>query len=313
MFFEGSEKKLEITLSEGVGIDFRKWSRSQVDELVESSNAQVLSSISNDQCDAYLLSESSLFLWKDRLVMITCGQTTLIHAATKVFSWVGKENVECCIYERKNEYFPQMQVTDFKSDYEELNKVVDGQALRFGNADEHHLFLYHMNKEFTPVKGDKALEVLMYDLQGPAQEAFCKEGQTREGIYELTGLERIFGDFKVDDYVFSPYGYSLNAIRDEEYYTIHVTPQDSGPYVSFETNVKDCYQSVLDKVLAVFNPRSFDLIQFAGKGELEEVKASEFLQRSHVQDLLKCGYVVDYSHFSKPNTSTQKPYNLNGE
>ena len=78
-FFEGPEKKLEMVVTPE-----HRSLRSLGDEVwrrvVEAAGAQVLSSLCNEECDAYLLSESSLFVYDDWFVMITCGQTTLIDA-----------------------------------------------------------------------------------------------------------------------------------------------------------------------------------------------------------------------------------------
>jgi len=41
---------------------------------------------------------------------------------------------------------------------------------------------------------------------------------------------------KIDDYSFEPCGYSLNAIDDEFFWCIHITPEAQYSYVSFETN-----------------------------------------------------------------------------
>ncbi|MEZ6189114.1 MAG: hypothetical protein R3F62_29460 [Planctomycetota bacterium] len=42
------------------------------ERVVEAARAQILSQISTSQCDAYLLSESSLFVYDDRFALITC-------------------------------------------------------------------------------------------------------------------------------------------------------------------------------------------------------------------------------------------------
>ncbi|MBA6364897.1 adenosylmethionine decarboxylase, partial [Colwellia sp. BRX8-8] len=80
MFFEGSEKKAEILidgkqLSLLNDIDDEFWSA-----LVNRSQAQILSSIENEYCKAFLLSESSLFVWSDRILILTCGETQLVKA-----------------------------------------------------------------------------------------------------------------------------------------------------------------------------------------------------------------------------------------
>lgn len=79
MFFEGSEKKIEVIIADS-SLNIREFGQAFWADIVACANAEILSSISNEDCDAYLLSESSLFVWQDRFVMLTCGTTTLADA-----------------------------------------------------------------------------------------------------------------------------------------------------------------------------------------------------------------------------------------
>lgn len=313
MFFEGSEKKLELILN-NKSINLRSWSRERIDELVAASQAQILSSIHNEKCDAYLLSESSLFVWKDRLTMITCGQTTLVNAALKLQSWVKPDDVACLFYQRKNEYLPQQQKTDFFQDQQLLQEIYAGESYRFGRADEHHLYLYHSAAPYRPETNDTTLEILMYDLQGVAYDVFNAEGQSKAAIHEKTQVHKILDGFEVDDFVFEPFGYSLNAIKDDSYYTIHITPQDSGPYVSFETNINtDCdYKDVIQKVLSAFKPMSYDIV-YHSPNRAEDIRVEGDIKRSFVRQELSCGYHVQFVHFFNENNKTQKAFKLEGK
>ncbi|MCB0357905.1 MAG: hypothetical protein KDD40_12900, partial [Bdellovibrionales bacterium] len=73
MFFEGSEKKLEIELSISAG-DLREKPFSFWEALVNKAQAKIISKIESSECRAFLLSESSLFVWSNRLTLITCGR-----------------------------------------------------------------------------------------------------------------------------------------------------------------------------------------------------------------------------------------------
>ena len=178
MFFEGSEKKFEVVLSSAC-VDLRQkdWT-----SMIAKAGARILSKISSQVCDAYLLSESSLFVWERRLTMITCGQTTLVHAAIELFKEYGVDHLESFIFERKNESFPQHQKSDIFTDLEQLNKYIPGKAYRFGDANEHHLFLFHLDKEFTPTVSDQTLEILMYELQGEARTIFTEAPHHPESL-----------------------------------------------------------------------------------------------------------------------------------
>lgn len=303
MFFEGCEKKAEIIVS---GEKLRARGKDFWTKMVELAGAKVLSITSNEQCDAYLLSESSLFVWDDRVTMITCGRTTLVNAIHFFLDHISIEKVSSLLYERKNEYFPHQQHTDFYSDVRNLRTRVPGKALRFGHPDEHHLMLFHMEKDYKPASRDCTLEILMYNLQGASKEIF-HSGQTLDRVRELTKVDEIFPGFKVDDYLFQPCGYSLNAINGKEYYTIHVTPEEIGSYVSFETNVLlgNRFTSSVKNILNVFQPQSFDLIYFHPDRELKSFDFSPYTQRNFVRNSMVSGYEVGFSsYFLQPNEPT---------
>lgn len=309
--FEGSEKKLEIVLSKSAP-SLRKWPLDDWKRVIAAAHAQILSSISSEKCDAYLLSESSLFVWDNRFTMITCGTTTLIDAALLALEKIPDEQIECVVYERKNEYFPQHQKSDFQDDVRRLNQKCSGKAFRLGTVDEHHLFMFHSDRLYTPHKDDRTFEVLMYDLQGTAKEVFNTEGLTREKIRELTKVDKILPGFLVDDFAFSPIGYSLNALNGRYYFTIHVTPQDESPYVSFETNMVDEGQvrEVLASVIDVFKPRSFDTVFFDSQDRQEFIDLPGYQRRLDVRQSFECGYSLQYGQFALPNVVMDSVFEL---
>lgn len=295
MFFEGAEKKFELISR---GADFLAEPESYWHKVVEMSGARILSSIQNDACRAYLLSESSLFVWADRLTMITCGETGLVKSAEFLIREIGLDQVEFLSYERKNEYYPHRQRTDFFRDMDALNGLVPGKAYRFGDPDEHHLYLYHLDRDFIPEADDNTLEILMYNLRGPASEIFNCD-QTIERVRELTRMDRFFPGFQIDDHLFRPCGYSLNAIDGSDYYTVHVTPEESGSYVSFETNIRLGVPKldVIRSVVEVFQPSSFDVVFFHPQRELKAFELPPFVQRNYVRESLSCGYELGFSTY----------------
>lgn len=310
MFFEGSEKKLEVVVSRKAG-DLREKSDIFWHQVVEKANAKIISKIETKECKAYLLSESSLFVWDNRMTLITCGRTTLVEVAKYFIFEFGHEAIDSLIYERKNEYFPQWQPTDFYDDTKKLNQLTDGKAFRFGKVDEHHLHLYYMNKNYIPEDSDKTLEILMYDLDQDVIKLFQESSQDSESLRKKSGIDKIFSDFSFDDHVFTPFGYSLNALKGEEYFTIHVTPQELGCYVSFETNagMENQYIELLDRVLTVFKPSSFDTIYFHPENGIA-IDVPGFSQRSFVQDKLDCGYHITYAHYFQNYIISTKPFEL---
>ena len=111
------------------------------------------------------------------------------------------------------------------------------------------------------------LELLMHDLDPSVSETF-RGGQTLQEVHERTGINHIFADFKCDDFLFNPMGYSLNAVGGSEYYTFHVTPEKMCSYASFETNhlFDGDLAATVNRVLEIFKPASFAMVLFEKRG-----------------------------------------------
>lgn len=263
MFFEGSEKKVEIWF-DAEGMDLRKFERSFWDKVVAASRATILSDISNEHVDAYLLSESSLFVYSNSLTMITCGTTSLVHAVETILERTGTDNIALLTYERKDEMVPEAQHSDFPADVALISKFVDGESHRFGTPEGHHIDLYYYATCDALVSTDMTLEILMHGMSEKASRAFYKDRGGLDTVYAETGIHQIFSDFKADDFLFDPMGYSVNAIGNDEYYTFHVTPQKDCAYTSFETNryFTGELDATVAKVLDIFKPKSFAFMLF---------------------------------------------------
>jgi len=84
--------------------------------------------------------------------------------------------------------------------------------------------------------------------------------------------------------LFNPIGFSLNGLMKDSYYTIHVTPQASCSYVSFETNIKlSGYHEMVKRVLDVFKPDNFIVTLFSSKVEnLKIFICNHFLPVTHL-------------------------------
>ena len=72
----------------------------------------MVSHTSNEYFDAYVLSESSLFVYPSRLVIKTCGNTHLLNAASSILDFAaGLDMLPCrCKYSRASYLFPELQV-----------------------------------------------------------------------------------------------------------------------------------------------------------------------------------------------------------
>ncbi len=311
-FFEGPEKKVELAVKASHP-PLRSLGDAFWHAVVEASDAQVLSKVEGPVCDAYLLSESSLFVYDGFLTMITCGQTRLVSAVARIVEEVGADQVALLMYERKNEHFPDRQHSSFYDDARRLQALVPGQALRFGDEHDHHVHLFYSSADYVADAEDTTLEILMHGLDRRVSEQFigcaAPKGQTIAGSH---GLEALLPGFTIDEHAFTPAGYSMNGVRGEDYYTIHVTPEQLGSYVSFETNLdfrKD-FSGLVQGVVDIFRPGSFDVMAFVpGDGvgsadsaaaELATLALPGFCRKDHAMAHVH-GYDIRFWHFFQPS------------
>lgn len=305
MIFEGSEKKAEIVFRQVNLLDKAEdyWS-----DVVAECEAKILSSVKTDKVHAYLLSESSLFVWRNRVLIITCGTTTLVHAVEKLTNDFSIENIENLIFQRKNEYCGQMQKTSFFDDKKILDQIHSGKSFRLGNFHEHHLFLFHLNKPYSPVSTDFTNEILTYGLESSASDFLKNTKLSSYEIREFFQFEQFFPNFHLDDFVFNPFGYSINGVYEEDYFTIHVTPQDCHSYVSFETSIpfEQIENSFLSHFLCILCPESFDLIRYS-PSEISKTTIPKYEIKKHINSQIDCGYNIEFTHFFDPSRKQTKP------
>ncbi|REL35080.1 adenosylmethionine decarboxylase [Thalassotalea euphylliae] len=311
MFFEGSEKKAEIlvnpnTLNLLTDIDNEFWAA-----LVNCCHAQILSSIENEHCKAFLLSESSLFVWHDRMLILTCGVTQLINSVDYFVKHQGKDAITHLIYQRKNEYFAQAQPSCFGDDIKLLASHFPGKAYRFGEMDSHHNYVFHLDNDFVADKSDKTYELLAYQISEQASQHLTQPNLSAEDIRAYLKIDKLLPGFAIDDFVFEPYGYSLNAIKGREYLTIHVTPQADSSYISFESNLN--LVALAPQILAVLAPASFDLMSFNEVDFAEQIQTtipSQYVSKSLVSKTLSNGYLVNFANFILPSKQFSAPIEL---
>ncbi|KAH6562093.1 hypothetical protein BASA50_004173 [Batrachochytrium salamandrivorans] len=83
------------------------------EDMLNIVQCKVLSVIKNKYADAYLLSESSMFVYKNRIVLKTCGTTTLLNAVTRILAIAkdicGFGEIQAVFYSRKAFLFPERQ------------------------------------------------------------------------------------------------------------------------------------------------------------------------------------------------------------
>ncbi len=119
--FEGSEKRLEldwVPLGRPVPIaarGLRALTVQQITDLLDSTGCCVVSSRSCATFDAYVLSESSLFVYDCKFVIKTCGTTRTLALVPQLLQFASKLGLapSRCKYSRAAFLFPEAQVQCF--------------------------------------------------------------------------------------------------------------------------------------------------------------------------------------------------------
>jgi S-adenosylmethionine decarboxylase len=127
--FEGFEKRLEIeffassffTESEGRGL--RALTRAQLDEMLKAAECTIVSELSNEHFDSYVLSESSLFVYPFKIILKTCGTTKLLLSIPLILSNASSLSlsVKNVKYTRGTFIFPGAQSFPHRSFSEEIS------------------------------------------------------------------------------------------------------------------------------------------------------------------------------------------------
>jgi len=259
MFYEGTEKRLEITLKQDDLLQFPEkfWSA-----MVEQAGAFILSKIENEHIRAYLLSESSLFIWQNKLLLITCGNTHLVNAAQFFQKKVGKENIQSLLFHRHQPVQPELQKSNFAQDTRLLNSHLQGVTQHWQGKYQGDLFFF--GGSATAEAYSKQI-LMLHGLSG----AFAKTLQTGEAstqqIEETLAVSEFFPNllFLIEQFACQTKGYSLNAIDGDNYLTIHITPEKLSTYLSLESSFSiQVMQPFISHLLALFQPLQSNLMFF---------------------------------------------------
>ncbi|XP_055355233.1 S-adenosylmethionine decarboxylase proenzyme-like [Paramacrobiotus metropolitanus] len=347
-FYEGTEKLLEIWFHDahtpdhsktpvvdqlgqltpaavsGKPADLRAIPRPMLDELLGHVNATIISRISTPDTDAYVLSESSMFVSARCLILKTCGSTTLIKAIQPLLQFVHKytcfTGVEDLFYSRKDFLRPELQdelhrCFDREVKYLDNDLGFQGSAYCLGRVNDQCWYLYCLGQRRhrgppgnQPAEDDQSLEVMMEQLDPAVMEIFTRRCcSTAQEATAKAAIDSIIPGLKMDDFLFDPCGYSMNGLLPSGHYvTIHVTPQSAFSYVSFETNVPASrhltYLDILQRVLHVFKPGKFLFTLYSSKKalaslmqlQLDEYATFEGYKKMDVQVYSLRNYLLSY-------------------
>lgn len=204
--FEGPEKLLEVWFwpspteiplcfnSKGLrALPLEKWQR-----ILDLVNCKILSMKSLPAVDAYLLSESSLFVFPHKMILKTCGTTTILACLNEFFetvrAYIGiddgsvhlidSKSVHKIFYSRRSFMFPHKQIhvhTDWKNEVKLLNQFfMGGKLYVLGDvASDDHWYFYvggmGNTRQGAGSCDDHTFEILMTNLDPEKSKAFVTE------------------------------------------------------------------------------------------------------------------------------------------
>lgn len=324
-FFEGAEKLLEIwfdpaTPCGGFG-SLRSIPRVELEALVGLANAQIVSEMRNGKVDAYVLSESSLFVSDHRLLIKTCGTTTLLTTLQRILqlaaTYANLNKVAVCNYSRRNFLRPELQPSFHQTFGDEVeileNLFPSGAGYCMGKVNKDRWYLYNYSPSPESIQcSDQTIEIMMSDLDADVMSVFTKQvSSSALEARKLSGIDKLMPSGTIiDDKLFDPCGYSMNALvaNDDTYYTIHITPEALFSYVSFETNVlHDRYMELVQRVVNTFKPGSFLVTLCVNSTSVKGCKGQKDVWMKNVvgydkkdlQLVAVSGGTILYAHFKK--------------
>ncbi|KAI9556976.1 hypothetical protein GHT06_016770 [Daphnia sinensis] len=161
-YFEGVEKLLEVWFTRKDGAiqhcDLRKVPREKWVSMLKIVRCEIISMTRNDTIDAYVLSESSMFVSKRRIILKTCGTTTPLLCLKSLLylvqRYAGYDEVQDLFYSRKNYKRPELQQEPHRTFADEATLLDamfhDGAAYCLGAVNRDCWYLYTLNPYASP-------------------------------------------------------------------------------------------------------------------------------------------------------------------
>lgn len=336
--FEGPEKTLEVVFRKMPGFEhlnvmddesslsgcsltngstdirrrgLRTLARPDLDRICRRARCTILSCVTNRYLDAYVLSESSLFVYPYMIVLKTCGTTTLLRCVAVLIELgrtIGLE-IDWLGYNRKNFSFPGDQMFPHGSFHQEMEYLyshrnlcerLNGNGYTLGPVTGDHWFVFvadHTKRYAEDNDTDRVLNIMMFDIdEDVAQKFYFDQYEARIGPDETeeeatkrismeqtksAGIDALIPGATVDPRAFEPCGYSMNAILFRSYSTMHITPEEGSSYASFETNQKlKNYTPLISNVVRAFRPKRFVMTLMADEGGLVEMDSNSLFTGS---------------------------------
>lgn len=248
-FFEGSEKRILIKLNDfntsNLDYDLLK-------KLLDSVNCKILGHIKNDHYNMYLLSESTLMTFGNIIILKTCGNTTPLEFVKALQNEISVEIID---FEYSHPYFIKQDLQPFPHKYlvDESKYLSNFSNKKISVCHNDYLNYFYTNKVFDKI------EILLWEFTWTNK------------FIEL--LKDNIKNWVIDEFYFKPQGYSMNAIHNDKYMTVHVTPNKNCSYLSIETNL---YIINIKNIIEVLIPKKFCIFSNNNEGGANLFKIDKY-------------------------------------
>ena len=208
--------------------------------MLDLVNCKVLSVVESEDVDAYLLSESSMFIFPHKLILKTCGTTTLLcglprileiaatiagfpHVVGDAMAGIATAATPYRVfYSRKNFLFPDRQRGPHRSWRDEVKSLdklfLGGSAYMIGKMNGEHWYLYltEPNTILTPPASPKRIETETKFLDLPLSQVVPSASREKCAAGQDETLEVLMTD--------------LDEVNAKQFYLAHASAVAEGRY-----------------------------------------------------------------------------------
>eukprot|EP00656_Telonema_subtile_P009555 TRINITY_DN14501_c0_g1_i4.p1 TRINITY_DN14501_c0_g1~~TRINITY_DN14501_c0_g1_i4.p1 ORF type:complete len:274 (-),score=68.97 TRINITY_DN14501_c0_g1_i4:73-894(-) len=232
--FEGPEKRLEVNLRpvEGDSQGMRAFPRKFWDDCMVALSGAILDHEEGTHCDSYIITESSLFVYPFRMMVLTCGTTTLLDMLPILLAGIREAGleVEWFQFSRKNYTYPECQRAmhkDFASEVEFLKDLeIYGEGYVIGPLTSDHYYFFFADHIVRPDgvnlphEVDQQLNMYMYDIAETSAAHFMNNDKAISAmdVTHQSGIAGIFPEATLQPHLFDPMGYSMNGLNEDGSY-----------------------------------------------------------------------------------------------
>ena len=229
----------------------------------------VLWQVSTSRRLAFLLSESSLFVFSHRLLMLTCGRTNMHQALREILDRIApaaRLTPGWVQLSHRALLAPAAQPVPHRTPEASLEcmhmllpkayETVLGAPMRFP--------WYAFTAQLAPVQVQPSIAVYMHGLPQRVCDAYTDPAGAKVYVRHDLHCRLPPGFVPLDTHCFEPQGYSANGgtMQKNGYWTVHVTPQPNATYASLEAGAQaEQHEALLSTCLEHFCPRRACVVQ----------------------------------------------------